>query len=238
MTIKKILALLLAAAMLFSLAACAGKDDGTDDQNPSQDSVEGNGDTGTDDDNEGVDGNETGSDENAGGDSDGSDAGSDDGETEGSFSATASMEELMDKILDGAPGLPSSLSYTELTQEAYEEILELTGTAAEEYPFADWYKSYTFIDPIDGAEGICAEPMMSSVAFSVVLIRVPDGADAESAAAGMKENCDPRKWICVSADHVDALSNGNLAVLIMVGGDESTSQERFDTICDNFNALS
>ena len=49
----------------------------------------------------------------------------------------------------------------------------------------------------------------------------------------MKENCDPRKWMCVEADIVEGVTNGNIAMLLMT----TTEGGMADTILNNFKAL-
>ena len=47
---------------------------------------------------------------------------------------------------------------------------------------------------------VVSEPMMSSQAYSLVIAKVKDGADADKLAKTMSENINMRKWICVSAE--------------------------------------
>ena len=49
----------------------------------------------------------------------------------------------------------------------------------------------------------------------------------------MKENCNPRKWVCVEADIVTAATNGNIAMLLMT----TTEGGMSETITGNFAAL-
>lgn len=77
------------------------------------------------------------------------------------------------------------------------------------------FSFYTFADYVEGAEGYVSEPMMGSIAHSVVLVRLPEGADANAFAAKVKANADPRKWICVEAETVEVKTKGNLVLLVM-----------------------
>lgn len=79
-----------------------------------------------------------------------------------------------------------------------------------------------------------SEPMMSSVAYSVVLVRMKDGADIENAKKEIKETVNPRKWMCVEVAEEDVIikNKGNLIILIMVA-DENTRnkiEEGFDNL--------
>lgn len=74
---------------------------------------------------------------------------------------------------------------------------------------------YTFADYVEGAEGYVSEPMIGSIAHSVVLVRLPEGTDVSAFAAKVKANADPRKWICVEAETVEVKTKGNLVLLVM-----------------------
>ncbi len=62
---------------------------------------------------------------------------------------------------------------------------------------------------------VVSEPMMSSQAYSLIIAKVKDGADADKIAKTMSENIDMRKWICVSAEVLYATSTEDLAFLVM-----------------------
>lgn len=66
-------------------------------------------------------------------------------------------------------------------------------------------------------EGLASEPIMSSVAHSVVLVRLNSASDAEKAKKEIKEKVDPNKWVCVSVDeeNVYVESIGDLVILAM-----------------------
>jgi hypothetical protein len=61
-----------------------------------------------------------------------------------------------------------------------------------------------------------SEPMIGSQAYSLVVARVADEADAESVARDIMDNIDTAKWICVSADDTAAAYSGDLALFVMV----------------------
>ena len=68
------------------------------------------------------------------------------------------------------------------------------------------------------AEVAISEPMMGQ-AYSLVLVKVADGADAAEVAKEMFDNIDQRKWICVEADTKTAACTENVAFLFMVNSD-------------------
>lgn len=76
-------------------------------------------------------------------------------------------------------------------------------------------------DKIDGV--VVSQPMMSSQAYEMVLVKVKDSEDADLVAQEMSENINPNKWICVSAEKVYATSSGNVAFLIMTNSDMADS---------------
>lgn len=82
---------------------------------------------------------------------------------------------------------------------------------------ADAVKSYTGLDdasPIK--EAAASEALIGSQAYSLVLVRVKDAADAETVANKMYSGIDPRKWICVEADDMNVAYSGDLVMLIML----------------------
>lgn len=66
-------------------------------------------------------------------------------------------------------------------------------------------------------EALASEPVMSSIAHSVVLIRLKDTKNIESIKKEIKEKVDPNKWICVGVEdkNVIVVSKGNLILLVM-----------------------
>ena len=78
---------------------------------------------------------------------------------------------------------------------------------------------FAFIPYIEGVEAICREAMIGSIAHSVVLLKLPDGSDVESVAKSIKDNANPRKWICVEAEKTIVSTSGNMVILIMSNAD-------------------
>ena len=78
-------------------------------------------------------------------------------------------------------------------------------------------------------EALASEPLMSSVAHSVVLVRANNVKDVDNIKKEIKEKIDPRKWICVGVDEKNVFveSKGDLVILIM-------DNEYASTIRDNF----
>lgn len=91
-------------------------------------------------------------------------------------------------------------------------------------------KNYTGFDTAEKFTDIAVyEPMTGSQAFSLVLVRLTDAADAENVARQMKDNIDPRKWICAGADQVMAAGYEDTVMFIMVdSGLGKTAQSYVD----------
>ena len=110
---------------------------------------------------------------------------------------TGNLEELMEKIYKDTKLEFPGTQITEITPENVEYFL---GTSDVKYD-----------------EAIGSEPMMSSQAHSVVLLRASEGADIEAIKTKIKENVDGRKWICVEVEEQNIITDniGNLVILIM-----------------------
>ena len=106
------------------------------------------------------------------------------------------LPEIMEKLYEGISEdeMPMMVQNTELNEENFQY-----------YAFAD----------VKYKEAIASESMNGSIAHSVVLIRLENASDADSIVKEIKEKADPRKWLCVEAENVYALSKGDLVVLIM-----------------------
>ena len=132
----------------------------------------------------------------------------------GEKNVEGTLEEIMTKVYANIPEdeRPMMLMNTEINEENIEYYL---GTSDIEYE-----------------EALASESMNSSIAHSVVLVRVKDNADIESIKTKIKENVDPRKWICVGVDEEDVVveNKGNLIILIM-------SQNNKDGLEKGFNNL-
>ena len=102
----------------------------------------------------------------------------------------------------------------------------------------DALKAFTGLDSADKLkEAYASEPMMSSQAYSLVLMRLKDAADAESVAQEVKAGINPAKWICVSADTPRVVAYGDVVLMIMIDpnfADTVTSDEiveAFGKVC-------
>lgn len=78
-------------------------------------------------------------------------------------------------------------------------------------------------------EALASEPLMSSVAHSVVLVRANSVKDVDNIKKEIKEKIDPRKWICVGVDEKNVFveSKGDLVILIMDNKYAATIRDNF-----------
>ena len=78
-----------------------------------------------------------------------------------------------------------------------------------------------------------SKPMIGSIAYSVVLVRMEENADIEAAKKAIKENVNPAKWVCARVPEEDVIvkSKGDLIILIMV--ENATLREKIETGFDN-----
>lgn len=130
----------------------------------------------------------------------------------GQKNVEGTLEEIMTKIYKDIPKeeRPMELANTVVTEETVEYFL---GTKDIEYE-----------------EALASEPMVSSIAHSVVLVRTKKNANVEEIKRKIQENVNPRKWMCVEADEVIVKSKGNLIILIMVQGNREKLETNFDNL--------
>ena len=100
----------------------------------------------------------------------------------GSKNVEGKLEDIMDKLYadiaeDNRPG---GLGNMEVNAENVESFI---GTNKVEY-----------------TEAIASESMMGSIAHSVVLLRVKDASKMEEYKEEIRENVNPRKWVCVGVE--------------------------------------
>lgn len=127
----------------------------------------------------------------------------------------------------------SKLSLEDMMTKVYEGIAEDKLPNLSNIPVTkDVATGFLGTDTLDFKEALASEPMMSSIAHSVVLVRMNDGADIEKAKTEIKEKVDPRKWICVEVDPNNVIvdSKDNVIILIM-------SNEVHKEIHDNFKKI-
>ena len=125
-----------------------------------------------------------------------------------------------------------TMDLTAMVDKLYEGISadNMPMVMTQEVP-ADAFEGVFFIPTVEGATAVMSEPMMSSIAHSVCIMRVAEGTDVEATRAAIEANMNPRKWLCVEAEKAGVIANGNTILLVM------TAEANYQTIVDNFNAL-
>lgn len=125
------------------------------------------------------------------------------------------MEDLMTKVYEGIAeeDLPMMLQNMELTEE---NKVGFIGEADIKYQ-----------------EALASESAVGSIAHSVVLIRMGEDVtqeEIETAKTALKDNVNPRKWLCVGVEEVKVESNGNLIIVVL-------NDTHGDTLIQNFKNL-
>ena len=134
----------------------------------------------------------------------------------GNQNVEGTLEELMTKVYENVPedNRPMMLMNTEVNKENIEYYLGSTD--------------------IEQSEALASESGVGSIAHSVVLLRVKEGADVEKVKKTIKEKVDPRKLICVGVEKEDLIvkNKGDLVILIMVEDEDTraTLEEGFDNL--------
>ena len=92
-----------------------------------------------------------------------------------------------------------------------------------------WAVNYfTGLSSAESITDVCVyEPMMGSQAFSLVMVRTAEGADAKAVAQEMTDNIDTRKWICVGADEKIVAGYGDVVMLIMLDSQLGLSAQSY-----------
>ena len=137
----------------------------------------------------------------------------DNGDDKATVYETVDLAAVADSLYEGIEETPMGLMSMPLTEDDFE--------------------FYAFVPFEEGFEAVANESMVGSIAHSVVLVKCPTAEKAQELAAAMKENCNPRKWVCVEADIVTSVTNGNIAMLLMTTKSSGMSEK----ILENFSAL-
>ena len=125
------------------------------------------------------------------------------------------MEELVTQVVEKNPvEFMGDFMPTDLTDTSEDGIMAI--------------QSFTGLQDTTRIQDIAAyEPMMGSIAFSLVMVRVNEGEDVAAVAGEMKSGIDQRKWICVEADDLMLASFGDVVMLIMVASSSGMTAQSF-----------
>ena len=90
------------------------------------------------------------------------------------------------------------------------------------------------VGKVDAA--VVSEPMTGSQAYSLVLLRLRDKADAREIADSMEENISMRKWVCVEADKARVVSFDDKLLYVMADSELVDVDLLADAAAKAFNA--
>lgn len=135
--------------------------------------------------------------------------------TEPAVSVEGTMEELLNKIVEQNPvefmGGVMPVDVADTSEDGLWAV-----------------KYYTGLDNAEQiTEAAAFEPMMGSIAFSMVMVRAKDSLGLKSLAESMKAGIDTRKWICVEADDLLVAGYGDVVMLIMVSSESGMTAQSF-----------
>ena len=125
------------------------------------------------------------------------------------------MEELLNKVVEIQP-----VEFMGGTMP-----IDLTDTSEDGLWNIQYFTGLTSADQI--TEACVYEPMMGSIAFSMVMVRVAPGVDSKTVAEAMKAGIDTRKWICVEANDLLVAGYGDMVMLIMVDSSSGMTAQSF-----------
>lgn len=126
------------------------------------------------------------------------------------------LVDLVDKIYEGNEEIIPSSVQTQVIDISDVTLVEL----------------FTGIENSDYFEHlVVSEPMISSLAYSLILAKVKDGVNTDKVTEEMKNNINLNKWICVSAEQLYATSSGKVICLVM------TNKETAEILYNKFKEL-
>ena len=145
---------------------------------------------------------------------------------------------LLNQNKTNLPAINSAEDLAALVDKVYEGQTNLLGslmTQTVDVADKDFVNMVTGLEDGDKVEYVVAsEPMMTSQAYSFVLVKVKDGVSADAVAKEMFEKVNPSKWICVTAEKVYATSSGDVACLVMASEELAKPvYEAFKTVAGN-----
>lgn len=122
-------------------------------------------------------------------------------ETGAELTADAELSGMVDKIYEAYPVelMMMTTSAVDLSDESW--LTYNTGLTAEQGALVD--------------AGVLSESMTGSQAYSLVLLRVKDEADAQTLADAVLDNVQMNKWVCTMADKARVATFGDKVLFVM-----------------------
>lgn len=135
-------------------------------------------------------------------------------------------------------GTPEQIIEKIYAAHAAEKEMKLTLVTMEADLQDKDFLSYNMgLDSGDRLSAAAISETMMGQAYSLVVARVKDAADAAQVAKDLYDNIDTRKWICVEADTKTAAYYGDVVMFFMVNSgfaDSATTEsmaKAFNTVC-------
>lgn len=116
----------------------------------------------------------------------------------------------------------SGMTLSQIVDKIYENHpMELPlGTIDVDLTDSYAVKAYLGLDSADKiSEAVASESMLGAQAYSLVLCRVKNSADAADIARQMRDGIDQRKWVCVVADDIMVSACGDVVMLVMISSE-------------------
>ncbi len=137
-------------------------------------------------------------------------------ESEPPVNIDGSLEEILHEIYETAT---LSESFREFTKNGL--ITTKINQGGSEYFFGT--------DDIEFKEAIASEPMMTTSAYSLCLMRLNDEESVDKIKETIKNNVNPQKWICVGVKRENVIVDnmGDLVILIMSDNEADSLHEAF-----------
>lgn len=117
--------------------------------------------------------------------------------------------------------------------EAYPVELMMMQTTAIDLNDEAWLTYNTGLDAEQAAlvdAGVKSESMTGSQAYTLVLLRVKDPADAQTVADTMLEKMDPARWVCVMADKMRVATFDDKVLFVMTSSELTDIDALFDAV--------
>ena len=117
--------------------------------------------------------------------------------------------------------------------EAYPVELMMMQTTAIDLNDEAWLTYNTGLDAEQAAlvdAGVKSESMTGSQAYTLVLLRVKDAADAQTIADAMLDNMDPARWVCVMADKMRVATFDDKVLFVMTSSELTDIDALFDAV--------
>lgn len=119
--------------------------------------------------------------------------------------------------------------------KAYPVELMMMTTSAVDLSDESWLTYNTGLTAEQGAlvdAGVLSESMTGSQAYSMVLLRVKDEADAQVIADAVLNNVQMNKWVCTMADKARVVTFGDKVLFVMSNSELADVDALIDAVPD------